>query len=154
MDGELKASPEIREPKEMKTPEQAPEVKAEPAVERKPAELPKSTPLERPAVVAPAALDQESQAIDRAMEDGLLEPYLAMSKEQREKFRAEGVALVSYFRGFVGRPKALPPHRAQKAIKQWLRAVNVKDPFWLTQALAIKTRSVLEELRGDEETMN
>lgn len=154
MDGELKASPEIREPKEMKTPEQAPEVKAGPAPERQPAEMPKSTPLERPTAPAPAVLDQESQAIDRAMEDGLLEPYLAMTKAQREKFRADGMALVAYFRSFVGRPKALRPHQAQKQIKQWLKAVNVKDPFWLTQALAIKTRSVLEELRGDEEAMN
>lgn len=155
MDGELKASPEIEKPREMEAPKSAPEVKAEPVAERKTAEeLPKSTPLERPAAPKPAVLDQESQAIDRAMEDGLLTPYLAMSQAKRDQFRADGVALVAFFRSYVGKAKALKPNVAQKHIQKWLKAVDVKDPFWLTQTLAIKTRAVLNELRSDDEALN
>lgn len=152
MDGELKASPEVKERVEVQgSPETAPEVTAVPAIEKRAADLPQSTPLE-PAKPLPALTkDQELQVIERVLEDGLLDVYLEMTKEQRTKFRAEGETLATLVRGLVGRPQAIRPHALQLRVQAWLKSIGSVDRYWLMQAMKIKTGGLLDEIRGDEE---
>jgi hypothetical protein len=151
MDGELKISPEVKEPVELKTPERAPEVQAVPVVEQRPSTLPKATPLDRPTPLPPLTKDQELQVIERILEDGLLDVFLEMSGAQRSQFRADGEALATLVRGYVGQPKAIRPHALQVRVQAWLKSIGGVDRYWLMQAMKIKTGGLLEEIRGDEE---
>ena len=154
MDGELKNSPEVKEPVELKTPEKAPEIQAAPAIERKLTDLPKATPLApvlRPVTMPPLTKDQELQVIERILEDGLLDVFLEMTKERRTQFRADGEALATLVRSLVGQPKAMRPHDLQVRVQAWLKSIGGVDRFWLMQAMKIKTTDLLEEIRGEQE---
>jgi hypothetical protein len=153
MDGELKNSPELKERPELTTPERAPEVQVTPVVEKRPSTIPTATPLPKPTPLPALTKDQELQVIERVLEDGLLDVFLAMSGPQRTKFRVDGEALATLVRGFVGRPKAIRPHDLQLKVQAWLKSIGGVDRYWLMQAMKIKTGSLLEEIHGDEEQL-
>ena len=136
-------------------PEAAPEMKEEPKV----AEIqPVVEPVQPIAVARPAPVvvqkDRLTKEIEEVMEEDLKEMYMAMSKEQQQKFRKEGEVVVSTIRQLV-RAAHINVKKIFTLIRAWLKIIPGVNRYFLEQEAKIKTDKVLlvteeEKRRGSQ----
>jgi len=123
------------------TPESAPAPEPAPK-EPVPAPAPVLTPVAAPAP-APVPKDPEQMRIERRLEEGLLDIYLALESGVRAKFKQAGETVAQELRGALG-TKKMTPRFALKLIVGWLRIIPKINKFFLEQEAKIKTDRVLQ----------
>ena len=91
----------------------------------------------------PVAKEEELVRIERILEDGLRDPYLAMTPGQRARFKAEGEQVASRIRTLVAGAKETAA-AVFALIREWLGLIPGVNRLFLEQEAKIKTDKVLE----------
>lgn len=144
---EAPASPEMSPEMRTASPEkQSSDVGSEEKVQAAGTEAqPKSERAPTQRLQPAASKDQILQAVERELERGLLDTYMAMDTAQRKDFRESGESLAQDLRT-AGQAGARPSEMHEK-VMGWLRKVPNASEFWLEQAGYIKTTKVIRSLR-------
>lgn len=158
---EAKASVSVPEqsPQRVESRETGPEAESAVRSERVQEAAPEeAVPVSAPAVRLPSApagpvKDAYHQRLERVLEDGLTDLYLAMPKDRRQAFRAEGERVASRLRLMIDSAK-IRASEVLKLITLWLKMIPGVNRWFLEQEAKIKTDHVIrlaEERRREGE---
>ncbi|MDD5251517.1 MAG: hypothetical protein PHT12_02685 [Patescibacteria group bacterium] len=151
------AAPPETQAEQLASPESGPRPEGTPAQERKQpvpvAPMPQIVlPDVAPSAAAPAK-DPQLMRVERVLEDGLLEAYLAMPAKERARFRAVGEETAAKINVLIEQSKATAK-AVLKLIRDWLRMIPGVNRFFLEQEAKLKTDRVMllnEQRRRDKE---
>lgn len=137
---ELKESPEVRETQREQEPRPTPAEKP-PVEEKAPAAVPAVVAVV-PDKPAPPLKDEYHIRVERVLEDGLVDEYLALSPDARQRFKQEGERVATRIREMMDRSK-VKVKEVLTLILGWLRIIPKPNKWFLEQEAKIKTDRVM-----------
>ena len=142
-------SPEV--PRTPENQQENPELSASaetPEREAQPERQPAAVERQPAAAAAPAApvrpqKDPELMRVERTLEDGLGDIYVAMPKAARQRFKLKGEAVAVTLRTMIASAK-ISAKKVLALIRDWLKMIPGVNRYFLEQEAKLKTDRILE----------